>query len=818
MSNTSSTLQKITWGLCFLLGIVLSFKALREPDLWWMYRTGEWMLENGAVTKNDPFSYTFSGVEWINVKWLFEVLIASGKALLGVEFIFVLQAFVTGLIIYLLATSSRVVREQFASAKGQEISPSKVPSLGFFLALFLALFTIDFRLIGRPEMTSHLMVSAYLCLFWRYHQQPSKLIFALVPLQILWTNMHEAFGIGMVLMLAYLAATWLQYWYFKQQKTAMEVPKWLSWAVLAALVGIVINPRGPQMWLHPFEIFGQLQTNQYTTELAPIWKFDYWKKEAYFNGLFLFLSLGFVLLTPRLLSPKKTPSKKEPDNSTTSHKKANSKAKKTTKNSKKAVKPKATNPPKTAWLLENLKIYGMGNGLLICMLLYLSTTAYRNIPFFILASTPIVALALDQLLSRWASAKWLPGAILGLGLCFYGSIISGKYHEWSGSRDQYGLQVLASHNPIGASNFIQEHDIKGTCFSDYLTSAYLLWDLQPDFKTFIDLRDLDIFPATFFTEFSQAVTFPPVFESIDDSLKFDYVVLFRPQFPNLHQHLLESEEYHLVFVDPVACVYLKNLPQHQALIKQYGFEANNYPDIFSSLQPIPSSSLAYGLSKLFNPLYQTTTYQDTDEDAIAGSYYLGLNQTELAFARAKQSIEKGVEPWKGHELLGNLYNNLAFNPTTPDSLRSNYTEQAYYYYGQAIEAKPDYVSAIVGKGTLPMQQQDFTTAVFIYNQALEIDPNNVAALQYLSMCYKVIVNQQQQKSTGTVQQWLEYSQKLNQLTPDNPYVHLDMGLAYCSLGNCVQAVQYLSGVINVEGMPVEELKTAKRCLKQCGGL
>jgi len=67
--NKQSTIARIAWAICILVGIVLSLKALREPDLWWMYRTGEWMLENGQVTKSDPFSYTFAGTEWINVKW-----------------------------------------------------------------------------------------------------------------------------------------------------------------------------------------------------------------------------------------------------------------------------------------------------------------------------------------------------------------------------------------------------------------------------------------------------------------------------------------------------------------------------------------------------------------------------------------------------------------------------------------------------------------------------------------------------------------------------------------------------------------------------
>ena len=80
-----SILHKVAWALCLLTGIVLSLKAIREPDLWWMYRTGEWMLEQGQVTRQDTFSYTFEGVEWINVKWLFEILISLAKNAFGVE-------------------------------------------------------------------------------------------------------------------------------------------------------------------------------------------------------------------------------------------------------------------------------------------------------------------------------------------------------------------------------------------------------------------------------------------------------------------------------------------------------------------------------------------------------------------------------------------------------------------------------------------------------------------------------------------------------------------------------------------------------------
>ncbi len=72
MEKAIPNLQRIAWALCLLVAAALSIKTLQEPDLWWMLRTGEWIVENGRVVDRDVFSFTFSGVPRINVKWLFE--------------------------------------------------------------------------------------------------------------------------------------------------------------------------------------------------------------------------------------------------------------------------------------------------------------------------------------------------------------------------------------------------------------------------------------------------------------------------------------------------------------------------------------------------------------------------------------------------------------------------------------------------------------------------------------------------------------------------------------------------------------------------
>jgi len=82
-----------------LVGIVLSMKSIREPDLWWQLRTGELILEKGEIPQTDVFSFSYEDVEWVNVKWGYEVSQALITKLGGPEFLSVLQVIATVLLL-----------------------------------------------------------------------------------------------------------------------------------------------------------------------------------------------------------------------------------------------------------------------------------------------------------------------------------------------------------------------------------------------------------------------------------------------------------------------------------------------------------------------------------------------------------------------------------------------------------------------------------------------------------------------------------------------------------------------------------------------
>ena len=176
-------LDRILFGLFFIVVFVFGIKLIHEPDLWWMLRTGEWITQNG-VPSSDPFSFTFFGTEWVNIKWLFEVLVYSISSVFGVAWITFLQATFNVLIFWFLWKIAKLVKVNFAV---------------FAIVSLASLFALEFRMLNRPEMSSHLLSVIFIFLWLRSRQTKDKIIWAIIPLQALWANLHEAYAIGVVI-------------------------------------------------------------------------------------------------------------------------------------------------------------------------------------------------------------------------------------------------------------------------------------------------------------------------------------------------------------------------------------------------------------------------------------------------------------------------------------------------------------------------------------------------------------------------------------------------------------------------------------------
>lgn len=730
--------EKIPLLLCVIFAFAICIKGLREPDVWWQIRTGDWIVENGRVPNQDIFSYTYNGTPWINIKWGSEVLFAMVSKLFGAEHIFLIQAFVAVALLLVLYKICQLLISDHSS--------------GFIIVFAMCaapmLLICEYRFNGRPEMFSHLLSVVFLWLLMCEQKKPSWQIWLIVPLQIVWANLHEAFGIGIVLTALFAFGNLLEWFVSKKRGGATKVPSPIKWFIvlLVQVVSVAINPYGFTLLTKPLNILGQVYENKFTTELFDFTHSAFWQWNVYA----LLALLSAALLVAIYLYRKSLASKQ-----------------------------------KTSFVIPS----GASYLLVLVSFFYLASTAYRNVIFLALMSFPVIVYAAHALLSKYLISDktiWrfriAASTLLAAGYIF---VVSGKYYNVSESRDSYGLQVLNNFNPIETSQFIKQNFISGKCFSDYLTSSYLLWSLRPDFKTFIDLRDLDVFPSDFFNHFAEVVTFPQEFAQLDSTERFDYIVLYRPQFNNLHYHLYNNSRFRLAHVDAVAAVYVSD-----------SFETSG-----KAIPLIPTNSIGYAISKLLNPFYQPQ--KSEDNNAVISSYYLTVGDYDKATKYALHALTADASD-QAYQLLGEI----------------NYQKQQYLqadsFYRIALQLNGKNAAAWLGLGATYFQQQNYKQALQSFEQAMTYDKQSLNARLFAAECCKYYINLNNAESSAYLNQAIEHYIAANRLNPDNPSILMNTGLLYYKKNDCSKATKYLVPIKDFEGLSTAERKTIAEVLARCG--
>jgi len=763
--------------------VAVSIKSFREPDLWWQIRTGQWILQHHGVPHQDVFSYTMAGVEWINIKWGFEVLAAMVSNLSGPESIFILQAIVNCLLVFfLLKLSITFIQKPVANYIPERLPPSGGGGAFIFsAAISFIIFFIgtDYRMIGRPEMVSHLMTVVFLFILEKYRQSPSKQIYFLIPLQMLWANLHEAYGIGLVILVIYTVSAIIQR--PSNIKIVAEgrknlLPK-LFYITVACTAAVVVNPNGIKLLTRPLNIMSQVYENKYTTELLSFTSYNWWKKEAWIALTLFIISISALFFI------------KLPDS-------------------------------KDGWQRRILKKLANGYTLVVLAFLCLGMAAYRNLIFLSLVCFPVFHSALFNIFKKWLDgnkstfsdhelrhsnrSKYLFLASIGSLLSFYVLIVSNKYYEFTKSRDRFGLEVLSNFNPVGASEFIEKNHLKGKkCFSDYLTSSYLLWKLQPDFKTFIDLRDLDIFPKEHFEKFFNAANFPGGFYRLDSAEHFDYAVLYQSQFMPLHAYLYNDSIYALKYVDAVAAVYQKT-------------DSFTKEDIFSNCKPVEPGLFARAINKILNPLYHSFDYSTIDSDYIAASYYINTNRLELALKRA-QGISTGGRAYEGYELMGQIYHRYSRFDKSEEKSKS-YQDSSEQYFTKSLLLKKDYSPSLLGLATIFFEKENYFGALKNAGKCLSVDDRYTEAHIISAESYKAMLSRNVNSANQNkyLNQMLDHYLVANSLNPGNPGIEANIGFCYFRLSNCSKAKDYLIPVKGNRNLSDQERSAIHDCLKQCG--
>jgi hypothetical protein len=421
-------------ALLLLFILTLALQTPREPDFGWHLRAGLDLLQHGwQMTMTDPYSHTMPDWPWVEHAWLTDGLLALLHRGLG-------DAGLLGVILFFASVT--------AAAFLAAAMPARTDRTSKLIAVAAALWVARPFLGARTQLITLLGVALVLWIWHRGREGQSWWFWVLPPLFLLWANLHGGFTAGLFLLVVILGASVAMRFAVTKWPEAMQlveepVPAWPLIGRLAALIGLsaavtLLNPYG---WRLHQEIVQSLSDRfmlETLHEWQPLSLETYAGKlyVGYLVGLAAAMGLGYRRIEP------------------------------------------------ARWVL-------------LSVFLILSIRHWRNIPFFLIVSLPL----LSELLATGADRvmTWLPAAAkrpkqwsLALVCAMAVSLgLLGPEHVTRVVRSGLATEEFFRDTsyPIEAVQWIKANreQVGVRMFNEYDHGGFLLWWL-PGERVFIDGR------------------------------------------------------------------------------------------------------------------------------------------------------------------------------------------------------------------------------------------------------------------------------------------------------------------------------------------
>jgi hypothetical protein len=176
----------------YAIPAVMVMGPVLDPDIWSHLRTGQWIIEHGAVPQTDPFSNYGMGKPWIAYSWLFQVMVYGLYSGLGL----------TGILLYRIILSLAVVAAVHHFVAKRE--PRFIVAIGL---VALATIPILPSLNERSWLFTILSFTLTLDVVLNLRQGiVTKMAWLLPPLYVLWANVHIQFVYGLFILALACAA------------------------------------------------------------------------------------------------------------------------------------------------------------------------------------------------------------------------------------------------------------------------------------------------------------------------------------------------------------------------------------------------------------------------------------------------------------------------------------------------------------------------------------------------------------------------------------------------------------------------------------
>lgn len=471
--------------------------------------TGDIILRTHSVPKTNLFSYTYPDFPFVNHHWLSEVFYSLLFQATGFNGLLILNT------ILVIFTFSLIIASVYKKAHPFVILSC---SLLFIPILFE-------RTDVRPEFFSFLFLSLFIVILYKFREKFTKWILVLPFIELLWTNAHIYFPIGIATIALFLidaiAPAILNLY---QDIDSRQAPRPIKGKNILILVIILIastlltlvNPNGLKGALYPLSVFQNygysIQENQ---NIFFLWNYSH-------NPAILFFGISAILLLLFLI-----------------------------------ISRKKTCP--ADWLVS-------------IFFSILATTAIRNFPLFVFATFIPLARSLSNInfsLPKHTKTVFL---IFLLGLFTFEAQ---QVHAKNG----FGFGVATGAKE--GVDFFLKNNLKGPIFNNFDIGSYLIYRLYPKEKVFVDGRP-EAYPASFLQE-----TYIPMqldgdkFITADQKYNFNTIFFSHtdqtPWAEKFIKQIMENKKWNLVYLDDFSAIWTKD-KNIKSMLK------TDYPNMKSLIQ------------------------------------------------------------------------------------------------------------------------------------------------------------------------------------------------------------------------------------------
>jgi tetratricopeptide (TPR) repeat protein len=592
--NLSTALGWVAIGMLFALITFCSSLEIKDLDLWLHLRMGWWISHHGFVPNYDVLSGTIYGKPWVNHEWLFQVLVYQVQKAFGFDGLISMQSIVVAFTFLVLLCLGYSRERQWLS----------VTTLLMVLIVYQSRFTI------RPDIFSILFFVLYIYIL-SLHINKRWAVYALVILQILWSNMHGFFFFGPLLAGVGILSEFIKrrvplpYEWNTVGRLSDKEYDALKIIFLLLLCACCVNPLTFQGALYPFSVFFGLAGDNkiffdHIVELQkPI------TSTTIFNENFIYYKLLIVLSA-------------------------------------------------LSFVFNRRKI-DVSSFLVWVIFLGFSLVAIRNLVYFAVAAymvlmVNVISTDWENLVPlRFDSFKFKHLTVIIVKIClmlwmlnFGLQMSSDGYFDFDTYyRKSEFFGVSKRVYPYKAVDFLINEKIKGNFFNDFNSGAYLVGRAYPNIKVFIDGRT-EVYGADFFENYQKiwkegnAKAFA-YFER-RDNIAGAFLNNAHQEIPVTVLKMFHSfKNWSIVYLDEDAVIFLKQTPYNKPFIDRLAVDVTKW-------KPKPMDLLRLG-TKRIDPFPFTSR-----------AYILEiLGADEAALRESKEAIRVSADYGPAYTMMGKIY-------------------------------------------------------------------------------------------------------------------------------------------------------------------